>query len=74
VINFRFLLMSTSIATYPSKPSRSTLLGSVQIISASTFATSLIKPWKGRMTYPLHYFLGVCAASFPTAILATALG
>lgn len=74
VINFRFLLMSASITPYLGKPPRSRLLASVQMLSASTFATSFIPLRENRLQHPLRYFLGVCAASFPTAILATGVG
>lgn len=74
VINFRFLLMSASITPYLGKPPRSRLLASVQMLSASTFATSFIPLRESQLRYPLRYFLGVCAASFPIAIIATGVG
>ncbi len=74
VINFRFLLMATSITPYLGTPPRKALFPALQMLSASTFATSFPHLCKGGVSHPFSFYLGVCLAAFPTALAATGLG
>lgn len=74
VINFRFMLMAASIAPYLGQPSRRTLFPALQMLSASTFATSFPRLRGGEIDHPFAFYIGVCLGAFPTAVTATAVG
>ena len=74
VINFRFLLMAVAISPYLGRPPKAALFASLQMLSASTFATAFTRLQSSRLEHPFAFYLGVCAGAFPTALAATALG
>ncbi|MCH8504646.1 MAG: AzlC family ABC transporter permease [Ectothiorhodospiraceae bacterium] len=74
VINFRFLLMAASITPYLGAPPRRALFPALQMLSASTFATTFPRVRGGELAYPFPFYLGVCLGAFPTALAGTAVG
>lgn len=74
VINFRFMLMAASIVPHLGHPARRLLFPALQMLSASTFATSFPRLRGGDIQHPFAFYVGVCLGAFPTAVAATAVG
>ncbi|XYH95573.1 AzlC family ABC transporter permease [Sorangium sp. So ce1128] len=75
IINSRFFLMSISLASQLEGVPLRKLLPALPMLSASTFATTFL----GLRDYPhaqdrFSYYLGVCLASFPLAVVSTGFG
>lgn len=72
IINFRFLLMACSLAPKFAKENLGKVLLSLPMLSLSTFAIGQAGATETEEVF--SYFLGVCCACYPVAILATGVG
>lgn len=74
IINFRFLIISSTISSYFNKQPLFIQMLALFILSLSTFTVAYMKFTNDKHTDHFYYFIGVASATYIIAVLSTGLG
>lgn len=74
IINFRFLMVSSTINSYFKTQPMAAQMLALFILSASTFTVAYLRFTSDRPVGHFHYFIGLALSGYVVAILSTGVG